>query len=158
MLNAIPEELSDTTAREAARDAGLVSCFLHELGLVPPDDHPVRFPAAFLLRLGAALRLLVWESNGLRVHLEMGLPSAERAIVDAFGLLDTTAEASQPVDFPRSVVALFADRFAWHGRPNLDADVVLDDHVEGDALVEALAQLLWDARHTRKPVEETSDG
>ena len=115
---AIPDELVEAMAREAARDAENVAVFLRELGFTPSDDRPVRLPAAFLLDLGAALRLLMWESSGLRVHQDSGLPGAERAIIDAFGHLDATAEveALPPVELPRRVVALFADRFAWHGR------------------------------------------
>ena len=39
---------------------------------------------------------------------------------------------------------------------------MLDDHVDEDALLDALAELLWDARHARghapEPVTETRDG
>lgn len=144
-------ELVEAAAREAARDAENIALFLRELGFVPSADRPVRLPPAFLLHLGAALRLLVWESGGLRVHQDSGLPSAEQAIIAAFGLLDgaSEAEAQHPVELARKVVALFADRLAWLGRRDLDADVVLDDHVDEDALVDALAELLWDARHAR---------
>jgi len=161
---AIPDELAAAVAREAARDAENVALFLGELGLTPSPEHRVRLPAALLLDLGAALRLLMWESNGLRVHQDSGLPEAERAIVDAFGHLEASAEveASPPVELPRRVVALFAERFAWHGRRDLDADVVLDDHVEEDMLLDVLAELLWDARHPRgpspDPVREARDG
>ena len=157
-------ELVEAAAREAARDAENVALFLRELRFVPSADRPVRLPPAFLLHLGAALRLLVWESGGLRVHQDSGLPMAERAIIDTFGLLDgaSEAEAQHPVELARKVVALFADRFAWHGPRDLDADVVLDDHIDEDALVDALAELLWDVRHARSqapmPVKEISDG
>ena len=163
-VDPVPEELSEAVAREAARDAENVALFLSELGFRPSDDRPVRFPAAFLLALGAALRLLTWESSGLRVHQDSGLPGAERAIIDAFGHLDVTAEVEvrHPAHLPRKVVALFADRLAWHGRRDLDADVVLDDDVEEDSLLDALAELVWSARHALghapDPVTEARDG
>ncbi len=159
-VDPVLEELSEAVAREATRDAENVAVFLRELGFVPSADRPVRLPPRFLLHLGAALRLLVWESVGLRVHQDSGLPRAEQAIIDAFGLLEGPAVAGteHPVELPRSVVALFVDRFAWHGRRDLDSDVVLDDHVDEDDLVDALAELLWDARHVAKPVKEVCDG
>ena len=150
-IDPVPEELSEAVAREAARDAENVVLFLSELGFTPSGDRPVRLPAAFLLALGAALRLLTWESSGLHVHQDSGLPGAERAIIDAFGHLEDTAEveALPPVELPRRVVALFADRFAWHGRRDLDADVVLDDY-DDEAALDALAQFLWEARDIRR--------
>jgi hypothetical protein len=161
---AIPDELAAAVASEAARDAENVAVFLSELGITPSNDHRVQFPAAFLLALGAALRLLMWESSNLRFHQDSGLPGAERAIIDAFRHLELSAEDEirHFSHLPRKVVALFADRFAWHGRADLNADVVLDDHVQEDTLLDALAQLLWDARHARAHaldlVTENRDG
>ena len=162
--SALPPELVEATAREAARDADRVGQLLHELGFVPSPGRPVRLPAAFLLDLGAALRLLGWELGGLHVHRDAGLPPAEQALHDAFGLLapKSGAEPRHSVELSRKVVALFAERFAWLGRHDLDADVMLDDHVDEDDLVGALAELLWNARHARsqslKPVTESCDG
>ena len=162
--SALPPELVEATAREAEFDADRVGQLLHELGFVPSPDRPVRLPAAFLLDLGAALRLRVWGSSGLPALPDSGLPDAEQAIIDAFALLapKSGAEPRHSVELSRKVVALFADRFAWLGRRDLDADVVLDDHVDEDDLVGALAELLWDARHARsrspRPVTESCDG
>src|SRR4051812_13158690 len=85
MTGTLHPELAEAVAREAARDAENVSEFLYELGFVPSADRPVRLPPAFLLHLGAALRLWVWEAGGLRAHRDSGLPEAERAIIEAFG-------------------------------------------------------------------------
>lgn len=153
-------ELAEAVAREAARDAENVAVFLRDLGFVPTVDRPVRLPPAFLLHLGAALRLWAWESSGLQVHLNSGLPRAEGAIVDAFGSLahELKAEGPHPAELSRKVLALFAGRLAWHGRRDLDADVVLDDHDDDDTLLNALAELLWDARHVPEPAKEVYDG
>jgi len=145
----LPAELIQATAIEAARDADRVGLFLRERGLLPAPGHTLQLPAEFLLALGAALRLLEWETGGLRVHRDAGLPDAEKALDDAFlnlGAAGGAADRNRHALAPR-VVALFADRFAWHGRRELDADVILDDHVDEDALVDALAELLWVARH-----------
>jgi len=127
------------------------------MGLMPSTDRPVRLPPGFLLQLGAALRLLVWESSGLRVHLDSGLPMAELAIIEAFGLLEasTEAETQLSAELPRKVIGLFADRFAWHGRRDLNSDVELDDPVDDDLFLDALARLLWDARSAAKPLKES---
>jgi len=144
----LPAGLADATAIGAAQDADRVALFLHELGLLTRSDPPVRLPPAFLLHLGAALRILVWEASGLQVHRDSGLPEAGQAILSAFSLLalKPETESQHPDELARKVVALFAGRFAWHARRDLDADVVLDDHFDEDALVDALAELLWDAR------------
>ena len=143
-----PAELVEATAREAARDADRVGQLLHELGFVPSPDHPVRLPAAFLLDLGAALRLLDWELGGLHVHRDAGLPPAEQALHDAFrGLVESAgANGAADRDLARRVVALFAARLAWHGRPELGAEVALD-HLDEDAMLDALAAFLWARRH-----------
>src|SRR5689334_13521846 len=99
----LPAELVDATVIEAAREADRVALFLHELGLLSRSDRTVGLPPAFLLHLGAALRLLVWEANGLRVHRDQGLPRAEQAIIDAFGTLthESGAEGPHPAELPR---------------------------------------------------------
>jgi hypothetical protein len=146
--SALPPELVEATAREAARDADRVGRLLHELGFVPSPGRPVRLPAAFLLGLGAASRLLDWELGGLRVHRDAGLPPAEQALIDAFrGLVGSAgADGAAARDLARRVVALFAARLAWHGRPALGADVALDD-LDEDAMLDALAAFLWARRH-----------
>ena len=146
--SALLPELVEATAREAARDADRVGQLLHELGFVPSPGRPVRLPAAFLLDLGAALRLLAWEQGGLHVHRDAGLPPAEQALHDAFrGLVESAgANGAADRDLARRVVALFAGRLAWHGRPELDADVALDD-LDEDAMLDTLAAFLWARRH-----------
>ena len=85
------------------------------------------------------------------------MPTAEQAIIDAFDCLNASFEADDrcSLETPRRVVALFVDRFAWHGRHDLDTDVMLDDHIDEDALVDALAKLLWDARHAGRVSGDT---
>jgi len=140
-------ELQDATAREAGLDADRVALFLHEIGLSTEDGRPLRLPAAYLLRLGAALRLLSWESKYPTLGVETGLPTAERAILDAFeGRDDPTPIGS--LELPRRVVEVFATRFAWHARRELDAVVMLDDRID-EAALDAVARFLWDRRHAR---------
>lgn len=155
---AIPPELLADVAERADADADRVVLFLQALGLAPAPGQTRALPAAFLLDLGAALRLLAWEAAGLDVHRQAGLPAALDAIRRAFAeapgylLRDPTAPAPYPPLF-RAVLRLTADRLAWAGRRDLGADVVLGDPDE-DALIEALAAFLW--AH-RRPTPATPD-
>lgn len=153
--------LVEAVAREAACDAEAVALFLHQFGFVPTAERPIRLPARFLLHMGAALRLLAWEEGGLRIHRDEGLPAARSAIIDAFARYGPSpGEAPSAIDFARQVFALFVERFAWHGRRDLEADVLLGDLADEDALVDAVAEVLWRARHARgpQPGKEASDG
>jgi len=44
------------------------------------------------------------------------------------------------------VLALTVERFAWHARDDLGAEVLLG-FPEEDAVLDALAQFLWEHRH-----------
>src|SRR4051812_6170692 len=76
----LPPDLTHAVARDAARDADRVGLSLGARGLAPP----LPLPAAFLLGLGAALRLLLWEQQGLDAHRQAGLPPARQALRDVF--------------------------------------------------------------------------
>jgi len=143
----VPPELVTAIVEDAARDADHVGLFLRTIGLEGSPHCPIHLPAAFLLDLGAALRLLEWERRGLQVHLEVGLPSAKQALRDVF---QAFAAPSGPAVAPaRSltyrVMILFVERFAWNARVELDADITLDEPEE-DQLLEALADFLWEHR------------
>jgi hypothetical protein len=151
-LAELPPELIQAVAREAARDADHVAAFLDQLGLRPTGDRasppPPRLPAWFLLEVAAGLRLWQWEHNGLRLHLEGGLPPAREALHGVFRRL--AAAAGDPAsggDTPLSarVLGLFAERLAWSGRSDLDGDLLLGDADE-DELVGALEDLIWTHR------------
>src|SRR3954462_9471169 len=75
-LAAYPPELIDRVAEQAARDADLTAHFLKAVGLVPRADEAGPLPADLLLELGAAMRLLAWEVDGVDLQ-EPGLPTAK---------------------------------------------------------------------------------
>ncbi len=75
--------------RQSARDADRVGIFLGALGLGATPNEPRPMPAGFLLHLGAALRLLMWETKGFFFHRDAGLPDARQAIRDAFNSLNS---------------------------------------------------------------------
>ena len=121
--------------------------FLRALGLKASPARPIALPDAFLLELGAALRLLEWERRGLTAHTDAGLPPSGQALREAFRHLDAPGAAPGPLGdtLAYRVMVFFAERFAWAGREELDADVAMGEADE-DALLDALADFLWDNR------------
>lgn len=149
----LPAELEATLVRHAIEDADAVIGLLDDLGFRKPVDGgpPVRLPAAFLLGLGLALRLFVWEARGLRVHRDAGLPAAGD-VLDVV-VRQTAAPKDTPpaaVDYVRrlrrDVLRVTAERFAWSGPSLLGAEVVVGD-VNEEQLLDALAHLVWNLRH-----------
>jgi hypothetical protein len=51
------------------------------------------------------------------------------------------------------VFSVWVEHFAWHGREQLGADLVLGE-AEEDALADALADLLWDNRDALRTPQE----
>ena len=130
-------------ARDAARDADRVGRFLAHLGLQATPEKPLALPTNFLLRLGAALRLLEWEVQGFFFHRDAGMPEAQQTIGEAFRLL--TDLDDDPTTLCWGVLRLAVEHFGWSGPAELGADVALDQ-VQEDVLLEALADFLWTHR------------
>ncbi len=142
-ISDFPADMIAAVAANAARDADCVGLFLNRLGLGATPERPRPMPARFLLHLGAALRLLVWEAQGFFIHRAAGLPEARQAIRDAFQSL--AEPDADPTELCVAVLRLSAERFAWSGPPELGADIALDEAQE-NALLEALADFLWARR------------
>ncbi len=135
----LPEEMIESVAIQAMVDAQNVCSFLRAVGLDASPESPVRVPGGFLLQLGAALRLLKWETLGLRIHKDAGLPSAKEAIREAFAkALDP---AAQSTELARSVMRLSVERLAWAGTKELGIDVALTGELD-DAALDDLADFL----------------
>ena len=144
-LSLLPPELIRSVAEDAASDADRAAFFLSEVGLALLPGQARRLPAHFLLDLGAAMRLLIWEQAGLTIHLEAGLPCAREATLQVFR--EALPEAGGSTSWlAQAVFRLSVDRLAWSGRRDLDADILLDMPDE-DALVEVMARFLWANRH-----------
>ncbi len=133
-------DMIKAVAVDASRDADLVHLFLSKAGLLGTSEKPIRLPAAFLLRLGSALRLLVWETQGLSFHRAAGLPESREAVHQA--VLSLSEPDADSTDFCKSVFRLSIQHFAWSGVVDLGADVFIDEFEE-DALLDALADYLW---------------
>jgi hypothetical protein len=137
--------MATAVAVDAARDADRVIVFLEAVRPKGMQYGPI--PASFLLRLGVALRLLAWETQGFFFHRQAGLPEARRALQDAF--LSLREPNADPTELRATVLRLSLERFAWTGQPDLNADVALSDLNE-DAALDAMAEHLWKIRHAEK--------
>lgn len=141
-----PVELVEAVAAEAEADADRVAEFLRDLGLLSAEQPRVCLSADVLLFLGAVLRLNSWEESGLQIHLAAGFSSASKALADAIRSVGQQGKPIYPRDLSKAVTALFIERFAWHGRRDLDAVVALD-FLDEETAMDALAELLWSRRH-----------
>lgn len=150
-LGEYPVELVRYAADEAARDADEVIALLTAAGLAPPPGETRGLPPGVLLDLGAVVRLRRWEAGGHDVHLRSGLPPAGGALVHLVRALESAATTGRTLTvdgrLARAVFDLAVTRFAWAARPDLGTDIELAPADE-DALVEAMAHLLWARRHT----------
>jgi hypothetical protein len=147
-LAAFHPDLIRAVKEDAERDADLVGAFLDVTGLAPSGRRPQGAPRALpgdCVGLGAALRLSLWEQLGVRLHLDQGLPPARQALIDVLHTATGQAEA-EAAERARSlasrVLALSVEHFAWNGRVELGADIVLGA-ADQEALLEALADYLW---------------
>ena len=77
-------EVVSAVARHVERDAERVRQLLSALELHPTPERPIQLSAGFLFHLGMALRFLVWEAQGIDIHLQAGMPTARQTILDAF--------------------------------------------------------------------------
>lgn len=142
-LSRFPAELIDAVRGEAEASADRVAAFLYAAGWRP--GQPLRCTRAGLLALDAALRLLDWEARGVSAHRAAGLPDAESALnaaVESF-LGRTDADSARRTGI--AVLAVFAERMAWGAGRELAAQMELGE-VDEDALVDALADLIWQTR------------
>jgi hypothetical protein len=153
-LAAFHPDLIRAVKGDAERDADLVGAFLAVTGLAPsgrrPQGAPLAVPGDCLLRLGAALRLSLWEQLGIRVHLDHGLPPARQALLDVLRTATGQAEAAaaeRARSLASRVMVLSVLHFAWVGRVELGAELTLGP-VDEDALLEGLADFLWAHRPT----------
>jgi hypothetical protein len=147
----LPSDLLEAITSEAERDAEQVADYLDSLfadaGI--PLKKPTPFPPDFLLGLGAAFRLRRWEEAQVRQSLDAELPSSEEATNEVFrSAIEVDAE-SWANSLSRRVLELFCKHFAWAGRRELEADVILDSLDEHHAL-NVLAEFLWKNRHFAK--------
>ena len=153
---ALVAAVAENAERQAVMVAGLLDALDPRLKEAGFPTGAAGLPAEFLLELGALCQLTLWEGERLRDYLPPELPTAQQAKAD-FHYRATNAPdsfQSRPTGMlPTQIMQVWLERFAWAAPNLLQADIVLGDADE-DALVDALAQFLWDHRHD----DSTSEG
>jgi len=154
-LASFPPEMIASVAEQAARDADLTAHFLQAAGFAPRPGKALRLPGSLLLGLGAAMRLLSWETQGLDLQ-GAGFPTAEDVILQIFE--DATRRPLDPTSpsLCRQVLRFGIERMAWAGPRELGAELLLEFPDE-DALVEEMARFLW-AHRASTPDQDGSIG
>lgn len=142
-LSRFPAELLDAVRDEAEASADRVAAFLHAAGWRPGQR--LRCSEEGLLALDAALRLLDWETRGITAHRAAGLPDAASALNAAVEAILGRADANSSRRTGVALLAVFAERMAWGAGRELAAQVELGE-ADDEALVEALANLIYDTR------------
>ncbi len=144
LLATPPPELLARVVEQANLDADLTIHVLNAAGLAPLPGQTRFLPRDLLLELGAALRVMVWEIEGLDLPA-FTLPTPQdairRAFVDAVGRLRDPSYSASP-SLSQTVLQISTYHLAWVGSREFQAEILLDTPDE-DALVEAMAQLLW---------------
>lgn len=160
----------EAVIREAYAQADLVTQFLKALGYwpkkkrsqdppgIPHDSQATARAEGFLLNLGAALRIALWERAGLRPLLPDDLPTASEAFRNLMPAEDAvTAEHSQRAmpELARKVSEVHSRHFVLDGLATVGADIARPAApVPEDEFVEALADFLWKHRHLADDNEE----
>lgn len=115
------------------------------------EDGCSGLPAAFLLELAAVAQLKYWELRGLRQLLPSEVPTASDASADLHRrvVLDPQ-KFFKGIDAPlaRQIHQVWIEHFHWLEPELIEADIVIG-RVDEDKAVEALAQLLWQNRHSK---------
>ena len=105
-------------------------------------------PVGYLLELVAVVQLRVWEMNGLQPSLPKDLPTAHAAAADLCSRIK-----NNPLQFgtfasatlSEQIRQLWLERFSWSAPAILGVDVMVGE-INEDALVKAVAQILWNHR------------
>jgi hypothetical protein len=140
-----PEELVTAIAREAESCADRVMLLMRHLNYDASPGKPIVIDREVLLFLGAVLWLHSWESAGISIHSEAGLPRAADLLTNAARALAENGTKPDGSGLSKRVMRLFAENFAWDSRRDLGAPVVLDC-LDEDMAVDFLAELLWSRR------------
>ncbi|MGO9600625.1 MAG: hypothetical protein ACLP7Q_21815 [Isosphaeraceae bacterium] len=140
-----PEELRSAIAIEAETDADRVAALILAMGYNFTPSKPLVMERELLLFYGAVLRLHSWENAGIRIHRDRGFPSACEILTDAARALREEGTMPDGTGLSIQVTNMFMQNFAWNGRRELDAPVVLD-FLDDKMAVDALAKLLWSRR------------
>lgn len=134
--------------RDADRMADVTAAFLDQVGPSLLDDQS-SWPAAFLLELGAVLRIRQWEVAGIKNAIDPTLPSFQEALADLASRLQTEPERFICGDAPLLLRVLYSwwIHCAHPNEPVLDIDVVIS-RMDPGQLLSCVAGLIWKLRNT----------
>jgi hypothetical protein len=141
-----PAAIAAASAVDVVRGAHPVKTSSDEVGFGEMLQTPQPLTVDLLPYLIAALRLHDWALQGISVFRDAGFLEALGAARHAFDGL--AGEGVRPTPLGIAVLCFVCERFAWNGISELGANVVLDDLTD-DAALEALAEYLWESRHSQ---------
>ena len=141
--------------REAEFTADLVVEFLKQHGLKPhrrprsdiPTTRPSGPAADFVLDLGAAIRLRMWERGGMATSISPNLPASADALIAAANRVQGEAISAQVADLQLRVFQAWFENIARDGQPDLGTDVLLPTIDDPEELLDQVADFLWRHRH-----------
>jgi len=159
----------EAVIQQAARDADLVGQFLLSHGYQPtggrgdaPNQAAQPSPAMngasmLLLNLAAALRIARWERQSIKSRLPETLPDstvALKATLAATNAAPDDRAAPRPA-LHQQVFTIWLKHFSRQGSQQLGTDVLMNPaDVNPDALLDTLADLLWQHRHLTNTSED----
>lgn len=100
------------------------------------------------LDLSAYLQLVAWESAGLTIHVDAGLPSAEAAARQVAMRMRQGGATAPESTLSNQVLGFLFTHCAWQGMEILSSDIALKMDPEDDSLLDVIANLVWRNRHT----------
>jgi hypothetical protein len=140
-------EFVEVLKRQAEAESEVCAAVFQLVGVQPKDEVgnwlPVRLPISLLLGWKLALRLATWELNGIRAHIEAGMPTADEVLKR----LGAPQDYPDLDDFVRqhsaTAIGVLHDSLLWSaGDCDLDIGVDLGIASAGDdELLDAMADL-----------------
>jgi len=142
-----PINMIEAILRMAEEDAELVANWLSAMGISTPSTNKTQnyFPPTLLLGIGRAMRLLVWERQGIRLHIDAGLPESKVVLQQVLNCVyaDDIDQLNGLVDkLSGPILELAISQLAWSGPEQLGGDVIVQ-RPEEDEFLDAIAELLW---------------
>jgi hypothetical protein len=147
----IPDYVVAAVTCHAERMADRVAEFLQFVGISQVDKGDGRscgLSADTLLDLGALLLLATWDRSGVNRFLPADTPSFDDASRAFQQRLDDAAvgKFEKNDHLHQEVFKAWLTSVAWEGPVELQADFAVGE-IDEDALVDAIAELIWPHRH-----------
>lgn len=139
----LPADLLRAFVTSADRDADDLAAFIRRSEELVGKTL-TGFTSPMLLGMGLFARFRRWESQGIRVHIEAGLPSAEQmygSLVDIQSHPNLEAFVTATCQQANSV---FYKNFVWMAASDGSVELALSAAVDEDRLLDAVAEFLID--------------